>query len=508
MYKKNQKELIEDFETDIENGLTTQQVEQQRQKYGYNRLDDKKEKPLFIKVILQMRDLTTIILIIAAIVSFYMAITTEHADYLEGIIIITIVIINAVLGVVQEGNAEKAIASLQKVNKQVVRCLRDGSISEIFAEELVPGDIQIIEVGDMLAADARLLESFSLTIDESALTGESLATEKDAELVFGEDVPLGDRSNMLYSGCLVTNGRAVAVVVAIGMQTEIGKIAALLNNEKLALTPLQQKLNKLGRTISIVALMGAAVIFVVGLLQGEELLNMFMTAISLAVAAVPETLMIIVTLTLSFGVQKMVKKRAIIRRLPAVETLGSASVICSDKTGTLTQNKMTTQLVWTNGDEYININYIMTRAVVEVLKMGTLCSDAYIDKEGDEEVGVGTPTELAIVQATEAQDFSKEELEKEFPRVAELPFDSKRKLMTTIHQVEDGTFLSITKGAFDVLDELCTKGDMEAAKHMNTVFGKKALRVIAIAVKDMPNCLKILMSMNWKKIWSYLVLSG
>ncbi len=276
-----------------------------------------------------LSDFTTIILLVAAAISFYTAVSTEHGDLFEGLLIIAIVVINSVLAIVQEGNAEKALAALQDMNKQVTSVLRDGHVTEIDAEEVVVGDILVLENGSMIVADARLTQTSQLRVEESALTGESEPVEKNADFMTTEDESLGDQLNMVFKGCTVVNGRARAIVTATGMQTEMGKVASLLNDTKQTATPLQKRLNQLGKRISFVAIGAAAIVFLIGYLQEEPVLELFMTAVSLAVAAVPETLMVIVTLALAFGVQKMAKKHAIIRRLPAVETLGSASVICS-----------------------------------------------------------------------------------------------------------------------------------------------------------------------------------
>lgn len=294
-----------------------------------------------------------------------------------------------------------------------------------------------------------------------------------------EDDALGDQINMVFKGCTVAAGRGKAIVTAIGMKTEMGKIAGLLNDNTAQKTPLQIRLNQLGKRISFIALAAAALVFIIGELQGEPLLEMFMTSISLAVAAVPETLTVIVTLTLAYGVQKMAKKHAIIRQLPAVETLGTANVICSDKTGTLTQNKMRVRRVWSKEDEVTDVEDSMTNSAMEILKMAALCTDVTVEKENDELIVKGNPTEAAIVRAVEENYHTKEELEEKYPRVAELSFDSDRKMMTTVHQMGE-KYISITKGAFDVLASRFTSGDIEQATIVNDSFGKKALRVIAV----------------------------
>ncbi len=412
-------------------------------------------------------------------ISFYTAFATEHGDLFEGLLIIAIVVINSVLAIVQEGNAEKALESLQDMNKQTATVIRDGKVTTVESEQLVVGDILVLESGDAISADARLIEASQLRVEESALTGESEAVEKDAAFLAKEDESLGDQLNMVFKGCTVAAGRGKAIVTAIGMATEMGKIADLLNENTMQKTPLQVRLNQLGKRISMIALAAAALVFVIGELQGEPLLEMFMTSISLAVAAVPETLTVIVTLTLAYGVQKMARKHAIIRQLPAVETLGTANVICSDKTGTLTQNEMRVRRVWSKEDEVTNIEDSMTNSAMEILKMAALCTDVTVEQEDDDLVIKGNPTEVAIVRAVEENYHTKAELEEKYPRVNELPFDSERKMMTTVHQMGE-KYISITKGAFDVLAPRFSSGDVEQAAIVNDRVGKRALRVIAV----------------------------
>ena len=365
------------------------------------------------------------------------------------------------------------------MNKQTATVIRDGKVTTVESEQLVVGDILVLESGDAISADARLIEASQLRVEESALTGESEAVEKDAAFLAKEDESLGDQLNMVFKGCTVAAGRGKAIVTAIGMATEMGKIADLLNENTMQKTPLQVRLNQLGKRISMIALAAAALVFVIGELQGEPLLEMFMTSISLAVAAVPETLTVIVTLTLAYGVQKMARKHAIIRQLPAVETLGTANVICSDKTGTLTQNEMRVRRVWSKDDEVTNIEDSMTNSAMEILKMAALCTDVTVEQEDDDLVIKGNPTEVAIVRAVEENYHTKAELEEKYPRVNELPFDSERKMMTTVHQMGE-KYISITKGAFDVLAPRFSSGDVEQAGIVNDRFGKRALRVIAV----------------------------
>lgn len=478
-YKQTIEEVKKVTEADPDTGLSSQEVDERRKKQGLNKFDEAPKESMIKKFFRSLSDFTTIILLVAAVISFYTAFATEHGDLFEGLLIIAIVVINSVLAIVQEGNAEKALESLQDMNKQTATVIRDGKVTTVESEQLVVGDILVLESGDAISADARLIEASQLRVEESALTGESEAVEKDAAFIAEEDESLGDQLNMVFKGCTVAAGRGKAIVTAIGMATEMGKIADLLNENTMQKTPLQVRLNQLGKRISMIALAAAALVFVIGELQGELLLEMFMTSISLAVAAVPETLTVIVTLTLAYGVQKMARKHAIIRQLPAVETLGTANVICLDKTGTLTQNEMRVRRVWSKEDEVTNIEDSMTNSAMEILKMAALCTDVTVEQEDDDLVIKGNPTEVAIVRAVEENYHTKAELEEKYPRVNELPFDSERKMMTTVHQMGE-KYISITKGAFDVLAPRFSSGDVEQAAIVNDRFGKRALRVIAV----------------------------
>ncbi|EGP4824800.1 cation-translocating P-type ATPase [Enterococcus faecium] len=478
-YKQTIEEVKKVTEADPDTGLSSQEVDERRKKQGLNKFDEAPKESMIKKFFRSLSDFTTIILLVAAVISFYTAFATEHGDLFEGLLIIAIVVINSVLAIVQEGNAEKALESLQDMNKQTATVIRDGKVTTVESEQLVVGDILVLESGDAISADARLIEASQLRVEESALTGESEAVEKDAAFIAEEDESLGDQLNMVFKGCTVAAGRGKAIVTAIGMATEMGKIADLLNENTMQKTPLQVRLNQLGKRISMIALAAAALVFVIGELQGEPLLEMFMTSISLAVAAVPETLTVIVTLTLAYGVQKMARKHAIIRQLPAVETLGTANVICSDKTGTLTQNEMRVRRVWSKEDEVTNIEDSMTNSAMEILKMAALCTDVTVEQEDGDLVIKGNPTEVAIVRAVEENYHTKAELEEKYPRVNELPFDSERKMMTTVHQMGE-KYISITKGAFDVLAPRFSSGDVEQAAIVNDRFGKRALRVIAV----------------------------
>lgn len=477
-------EVLKSLSTDSTKGLSSEQVESLRSEFGENKLSEKKKKSTFARFMDQFKDVMIIILIIAAIISFVVACVEKNPkEFFEPALIILIVILNAVMGVVQESKAEKALDALKGMSAPHARVIRDGVESVIDAAELVPGDIIRLEAGDFVPADARLLHSVSLKSEESALTGESVPSEKDADETVDEKAPLGDRLNMVFSGCSITYGTATAVVTATGMNTEMGKIAGLLNSEEDGQTPLQKKLSQLGKYLGLVALAACAVIFVVGLLNDIPPLEIFMTAVSLAVSAIPEGLPAIVTIVLSIGVQRMVKKNALIRRLPAVETLGGASVICSDKTGTLTQNRMTLTKAYCDGAEIEPISTENSATVRELLTYAALCCDgSVIFGENGEETHIGDPTETAIVLAAHKNGAPKAEINEKYPRRAEIPFDSDRKLMTTVNDI-DGKHVVIVKGAFDMMSVRCVAGDLEKAKQITEQMSSDALRVLAVAYK-------------------------
>lgn len=483
-HSANKDEILSELNTDISKGLTSGQVSELQAKYGENKLKGKKKASFARKFFEQFKDVMIIILIIAAVVSFAIAcVEGDPMEFFEPALILVIVILNAIMGVVQESKAEKALDALQNMSAPHARVIRDGKENIVSASELVPGDIILLEAGDFVPADARLLKSVSLKSEESALTGESVPSEKDADAEVKEDAPLGDRNNMVFSGCSITYGTATAVVTATGMNTEMGKIANLLSGEGDTQTPLQKKLAKLGKYLGFMALGACAIIFVVGLIAKMPPLEIFMTAVSLAVSAIPEGLPAIVTIVLAIGVQRMVKKNAIIRRLPAVETLGSASIICSDKTGTLTMNRMTLVKAFVEGEAGVEeITDNCSDAVKKLLTYGTLCSDGSVVFEGDKETHVGDPTETSIVLAAHKNGMPKEDLNKQFPRLFELPFDSDRKLMTTVNEI-DGKKIVITKGAFDMLEARCVKGDFARARELCEEMSASALRVLAIAYK-------------------------
>ncbi len=483
-YDKQREEVLTSLSTDKQKGLDPQSIAALQEKYGKNKLKEKKKKSTLQRFLDQFKDVMILILIAAAIVSFtIICVEGNWGELFEPALILIIVILNAVMGVYQEGKAEKALDALKSMSAPHARVIRGGEESLIDASELVPGDIIKLEAGDFIPADARLLHSVSLKSEESALTGESVPSEKDAEAEVKAGAGVGDRTNMVFSGCSVTYGTATAVVTATGMDTEMGMIANLLDSETETQTPLQQKLAQLGKYLGIMALAACAVIFVVGLINDIDPLHIFMTAVSLAVSAIPEGLPAIVTIVLSIGVQRMVKRNALIRRLPAVETLGSASIVCSDKTGTLTQNRMTLVKAYLDNGVYEDISENNSEAVRELLMYGTLCSDGSVIFTDGGEQHIGDPTETSIVLAAHKNGMAKDYLNEKYPRVAGIPFDSDRKLMTTVNVI-DGKNIVIVKGAFDMMAPRCIKGDMSKAKEMTETMSKDALRVLAVAYKE------------------------
>ena len=489
MHSKTREEVLKSLSSNAERGLTSSQVAELQGKLGPNKLSESKKKTNLQRFLEQFKDVMIIILLLAAAVSFVVAcFGHDPMEFFEPALILLIVVLNAVLGVVQESKAEKALDALKNMSAPHARVLRDGAEQVIDASGLVPGDIIRLEAGDFVPADARLLKSVSLKSEESALTGESVPSEKDAEAAVEEKAPLGDRDNMVFSGCSVTYGTATAVVTGTGMQTEMGKIAGMLAGEQDTQTPLQQKLSQLGKYLGFVALAACAVIFVVGLINGIHVLEIFMTSVSLAVSAIPEGLPAIVTIVLAIGVQRMVKKNALIRRLPAVETLGSASVICSDKTGTLTQNRMTLTKVWVEGQQGLEaVSEGNSQMARHLLTLGALCCDGSVTYGADgKETHIGDPTETAILVAAHKNGLEQEALNGKYPRLGELPFDSDRKLMTSVNQMEGKTVV-IVKGAFDVMAARCVKGDLEAAREKNDEMSRQALRVLAVGYKVIPS---------------------
>lgn len=497
-FSKSIEDTCKILQTNLKTGLKNEQIEQKRNKYGANELQEKKKKSLFVKFLEQFKDFMIIVLIVAAIVSGVVGIA-EGEGITDTIIILIVVVVNAIIGVVQENKAEKSLEALQKLSSHVAKVLRNGKLEVIPSRELVPGDVVVLETGDYVPADLRLLEAINLKSQEASLTGESVPAEKNIETIEDAEVGIGDRSNMLFSSSLITYGRGKAIVVETGMNTEVGKIAGILSNTMESETPLQNKLNKLGKALGIVALVICAVIFVIGLIYGKNAIDMFMTAVSLAVAAIPEGLVAVSTIVLAIGVQRMVKKNAIVKKLPAVETLGSATVICSDKTGTLTQNKMTVQKIFTD-NEIMNIETLIkantemnTISELErLVHISMLCNDT---KVSEDNTLTGDPTETALVDMGFKLSFEPSIYE-QYPRVEELPFDSDRKLMTTVHKVGE-KYLVYTKGGVDELLKRCNsyildrtiKQDLEEYKKIiavkNEQMAKEALRVLAMAYKEL-----------------------
>ena len=447
-FKKSIGDVIKDLNSNLDIGLTSSQVTEQRAKYGLNKFSTKKSKTKLQMFFAQLNDIMIYILIIAAILSFLVG------EVSDTIIIAIVILINAIVGMIQESKAEKALEALKELSTPKALVKRDNSISEIPSEEVVPGDIVIIDAGRYIPCDLRLIESANLQIEESALTGESVPTNKDANITLSsDDVPLGDQKNMAFMSTLATYGRGIGIAVSTGMNTEIGKIAKMLDESENEQTPLQIKLEQLGKYLGFLAVGISVLMFIVGMIQGRNMLDMFITSISLAVAAIPEGLPAIVTIVLAIGVQKMIKQNAIIRKLPAVETLGSVNIICSDKTGTLTQNKMTVQKFYANNSlkdiNSLNLNNSIERLLIENL---VLCNDA-TSNNGNQ---TGDPTEVALIDVGNNYNIKKSELNNLHPRVRELPFDSDRKLMSTINKYDDSYYI-FTKGATDNLLNLCNK---------------------------------------------------
>ncbi len=493
-FNESVEEVEKELHTNINNGLSNEEVQKRREKYGLNELQQKKKKSLLKRFIDQFKDFSIIILIIAAIVSGFVGVA-QGEGITDTIIILIVVIVNAIIGVTQESKAEKSLEALQKLTDHASKVVRDGEVKVVPAKELVPGDIVVLDTGDYIPADLRIIEAVNLQSQESSLTGESVPVEKISKKIDGEDVGIGDRINMLFSSSLVTYGRGKGIVVETGMTTEVGKIAGMLNNTTEQETPLQKKLNKLGKTLGIAAIIICVVIFIIGLIQGKEPIQMFMTAVSLAVAAIPEGLVAVSTIVLAIGVQKMVKKNAIVKRLPAVETLGSATVICSDKTGTLTQNKMTVEKIFINGEiqDISNMSDKVDNDLKQLVYANMLCNDTKIAKDG---TLTGDPTETALVDMAFKLGFDGA-IYDNAPRLNEIPFDSDRKLMTTLNE-NNNKYIIYTKGGVDELLKRCKnylyKGEIKTdlenyaniIREKNEEMAKNALRVLACAYKEIP----------------------
>ena len=485
-YRKSSDEVMNSLGV-TDKGLSSEEVKKRHEQFGYNELAEGKKKSTLQVFFEQFKDFLVIILIVAAIISASLGKAESAA------VIMVVVILNAVLGTVQHVKAEQSLKSLKALSSPTAKVLRDGQMVEVSSREVVAGDILYLDAGDYVPADGRIIESYSIQINESSLTGESLAVTKTIEPIEKEDVPIGDKTNMVFSGSFVTYGRGTVLVTDIGMKTEIGKIANLLESAKEKKTPLQASLDHFGKKLAFIIIVIALLIFGIDLFRGQELVNSFMFAVSLAVAAIPEALSSIVTIVLAFGTQKMAKENAIVRKLHAVESLGSISVICSDKTGTLTQNKMTVQQVFVDHkviphDQLTRGNPLQKKFVL----MSLLCNDSVtMDKKE-----IGDPTEVALVNFGEEYQLDELKVREVYPRVAEIPFDSDRKLMSTVNKVEN-QFIMITKGALDVLISRMVKvqtsegivdftdDHKKELEKVNQDFSKQGLRVLAFAFKEL-----------------------
>lgn len=509
-YNKSINAVSQELQVDVPIGLSPEEVRKRLEKYGANELKEKEKESLLSKVIKQLKDFLVLILIGASIVS---GIVGEISD---AIVIIAIVIVNAVLGVIQEGKAEQALAALQKMSSPNARVLRNGSIQIIPAKNLVPGDVVLIEAGDSIPADLRLIESVNLKVEEASLTGESVPVDKDAQAVFNSDIPIGDRKNMAYMSTIVTYGRGRGIIVGTGINTQIGKIAEALQSYKDETTPLQQKLNELGKWMGIGCLVICLLVFGIGFMRGGDLLELFLVAVSLAVAAIPEGLPAVVTIVLALGMKRMVQRNAIVRKLLAVETLGCVNVICSDKTGTLTQNEMTVVKAFSGGNIYTVTGqgynptgefYVENNKVTSedepnlklLLALGVLANDAILDLKDpkDNQWGIiGDPTEGALITVGAKAGIQKIDMNNSYNRIAELPFDSDRKMMTTFHkEFIENKIVSFTKGAPDIILSRCnryfvngsivqmTQEQLDQVTAINSQFASDALRVLAFAYR-------------------------
>lgn len=483
-YRSSVQEVMKKLDV-TPHGLTDYEVRYRHKKYGYNELKEGKQKNVIQVLLEQFQDFLVIILIFAAIISIFLG------DVESSIVILVVLVLNAILGTVQHVRAEKSLNSLKELSAPISKVMRNGEVVEIPSRDVIVGDLLILEAGDFISADGRVIESYSLQINESSLTGESLAIDKIANTIYETDIALGDKKNMVFSGSFVTNGRGKVVVTSIGMDTEIGKIASLLDNAQEKKTPLQVSLDQFGKRLAIGIIIICLIIFGLDLIRGRELIDSFMFAVALAVAAIPEALSSIVTIVLALGTQNMAKENAIIRKLHAVESLGSVSIICSDKTGTLTQNKMTVQEVYT-GEQIFSYNELQLNNPdhKKLLDLAMLCNDSVIV----EEKKIGDPTELALVKLGREYGLNEQVIRGIHQRVGEIPFDSTRKLMSTVNRM-GSHYVMITKGAVDVLlprikrihssnGSIITKQQIEKINQVNQTFSNAGLRVIAITYKD------------------------
>lgn len=471
-------------------GLSTQQAKERLEKYGENVLEEGQKRTLFQKFLDQFKDLMIIILIAASILSIVVSVIEGHPEFHDALIIMIVVFLNAIIGVIQESKAEEAVSALKKMSSPIARVIRDGHTTSLKSEEIVIGDIVLLEAGDIVPADMRLLEVNSLKIEEAALTGESVPVEKSLLIPETHEAGIGDRVNMAFSSTNVTYGRGIGIVTATGMNTEVGKIAGLLAAEKEKKTPLQENQDQLGKWLTVAILIIAVIIFVVGVSQGRHATEMLLIAISISVAAIPEGLPAITTIILALGTRIMAHKNALVRKLPAVETLGSIEIICSDKTGTLTLNQMTVEKIYYNNSLYSSMDTIDLDA--PILRSIILANDTKFDPQQNL---IGDPTETAMIQFGLDKGLDIHSLQTQLPRLSEVPFDSDRKLMSTIHQLPDGKYLVAVKGAPDQLLKRCvqidigntvsniTEKDQHTILENNSIMAKQALRVLAGAYK-------------------------
>ncbi len=489
-YRMNVSEVLRQFTVDSEKGISTEEAKERLRKFGPNELTQKKRRTIWQMFLSQFTNFLIIILLAAAFISLLVG------ESIDAILIVAIVILNAIISTIQESKAEKSLALLKKMAAPTAKVVRDGIVQTIPSREIVPGDIVLLEAGNYVPADGRVIESVNLSVSEAALTGESQPVDKISDVLEEPNLPIGDRRNMVYSGTIVTRGRGKVVITSTGNETELGKIAKALLEMEETKTPLQVNLEKLGKQIGIIILAICAIVFILGVFEGNPILEMFLTAVSLAVAAVPEGLPAVVTIVLALGVYNMVKRNAIIRKLQAVEALGSVNVICSDKTGTLTKNEMTVVKYYFHPQVFIESDQIRmnTRKVVEMLLKGAaLCNDAFVAIKDGKRITSGDPTEIALAVAAMENEFAKDQLERSFPRIYEIPFDSDRKMMTTVH--DSGTEkIAFTKGAPDVILSRCThfmredgkieeltQNDRIQIEKANMHMASSGLRVLAIA---------------------------
>lgn len=497
-HTKDLNQVFRELHTNQNNGLTQEESEKRLAKYGDNNLKEKKKESIFIKFVKQFNDFMIITLIIAAIISSVVSKLNGEADYLDSIIIIVIVIFNAIMGLVQEQKAEKSLEALKKMSAPNAKVRRNGKILEIESSKIVPGDIVILEAGNYVPADCRLINAYNLKIEESALTGETVPMQKDSTVILRDNTAMGDMRNMAFATTIVVNGHGEAIITETGMNTKVGKIAGMIIEDTSPETPIQKKLAEVGKILAIACIVICVLIFVIGIFKHIPIAEMFMTSVGLAVAAIPEGLPAIVTIMLSIGVTKMVKKNSIIRKLPAVETLGSSSVICSDKTGTLTQNKMTVTQI-RNAFGLVN-----EQDKKKILELATMCTDTIEEHTNNDYKSfdnikkvLGEPTEVAITNAAINIGLDKKVLYSHMERINDISFDSTRKMMTTIHKIGN-KYRIITKGAPDVLIKRCNRyyhnneitpifSKKDSLHEQNSKMAEDALRVIAVAYKDIDN---------------------